>query len=426
MVLVFTMDVDVAARTYESVVHVVIFIDTLDSKAGGPQQSVLDLCRALPHLAVRLTIVTFERADFPFTEASNLHIVEMADSRRPGDLISGSGRRRLAEILSRADLLHLHGIWGLYNAQAARLARQLAKPYVVTAHGMLDHWSMKQRALKKRIYLAMIGRRYLEHATCVLATAIGEKRQISEQFPTIRTEILPYVFDEMPFKHRAARHRAGAEKILGLAPTDRRRILFLSRLHYKKGLHTLIDSLAILKRRGNAPQLIIAGAGNEAYESLIREQIRDNNLEDDVIFLGHVTGEKKFAAFEACDLLTIPTSQENFGIVFVEAMASGLPVLTTQGTDIWNELQSAGAHVADGAPEPFAAAIEAALAEGAALAQRGLDGREWVMDNLNRARVATRYRDFYWDVAQRQPDLLYAAPMLLQRSESDATSPSAK
>jgi len=286
---------------------------------------------------------------------------------------------------------------------------------------MLDDWCLRQSRVKKSLFLAVAGNKYLREASCVHTTAKGERDQVLRRRAGLNIEILPYLFDEVPFRQRCTPEstthtRLRAELTLGLCPTRQKRVLFLSRIHHKKGLHSLIESLSILKKRGTSPQLLIAGTGDQEYENSIRQQVARLELTNDVIFLGHATGEKKFAAFEASDLLAIPTSQENFGLVFVEAMASGLPVLTTRGTDIWTELENAGACIADGKPEPFADAIASLLNDAEALPRRGRRGQQWVMDNLNRRLLGARYRDLYWDIGQCVPELIYDTPSLIDRA----------
>jgi glycosyltransferase involved in cell wall biosynthesis len=389
-------------------VHCLIFINTLDSRVGGPQTTVLDLCRVLPSERVRITLATMDKADLrcDWTDdaASNPRVVELPGQRMNYRALTREALDRITPLIASADVVHLHGVWEYCNIQVARICRKLNKPYIATVHGMLDDWSMKQGAVKKQAFLALGGRTYLERAACVHTTAVGERDQVESRFDGLATEVLPYLFDETPFTRRQKLSRREAENELGLPRTDRPRVLFLSRIHVKKGLETLLASAALLDRWGVEADFVIAGTGEAGYEASIRNLASELKLGDRVTFLGHVTGGRKLAAIDACDMLAIPTSQENFGLVFVEALASGLPVVTTRGTDIWSDLQKAGAEIIDRTPEAFAVTIRRLVRDRAALSARGEQGRRWVLKHMSASFLSLRYEELYRRVAGSRRD----------------------
>jgi glycosyltransferase involved in cell wall biosynthesis len=116
-----------------------------------------------------------------------------------------------------------------------------------------------------------------------------------------------------------------------------------------------------------------------------------------------VSGLTKVSLFQAADVFVLPTSHENFGIVLVEAMAAGTPVITTRAVDIWQELQSAGAVIVDQDADQIATAIRSLIADLPAAKQRGQQGREWVFRELDRDRVIGAYERMYRDVCRAHP-----------------------
>ena len=123
--------------------------------------------------------------------------------------------------------------------------------------------------------------------------------------------------------------------------------------------------------------------------------MRRKNLDDAVKFLGLVRGVEKTSLYEAADLLVIPTSQENFGLVFPEAMACRTPVVTTKGVDIWQEIESAGATIVEPTPAAVASAIDNLLSDPVNLRDIGDRGRRWVFDTLGPDQLLAQYESLY-------------------------------
>jgi glycosyltransferase involved in cell wall biosynthesis len=183
-------------------------------------------------------------------------------------------------------------------------------------------------------------------------------------------------------------------------------LLFLSRLHPKKGVEILIDAADLLRKRGVSLKVIIAGAAAEAdrdYETKLREQVTRLNLADVVQFAGLVTGAEKISLYQAADLFVLPTHQENFGLVLIEAMACRTPVLTTRGTDIWQEIAAGGATISENTPAAMGESIQKLLADRSALAGTGQRSREWVMDRFDPDKLAAEYERLYAQLISEHP-----------------------
>jgi len=214
------------------------------------------------------------------------------------------------------------------------------------------------------------------------------------------TAVLPILVNLEPF-----RSLPGKELGLAMLPESKRgdfKILFLSRLHEKKGVDTLIKAAAMLRDRGLRFVLIVAGNGEHTYETYLRDLAAQLNLKEQVHFVGLVTGASKISLFQSADLFALPTHQENFGVALAEAMSAGTPVRTTQGTDIWREVQAAGGTIADATPQAFADAISKLMSDPADLKSRGEQGRQWAFNVLAEEPLAKRYESLYRQIANER------------------------
>jgi glycosyltransferase involved in cell wall biosynthesis len=310
--------------------------------------------------------------------------------------LARSGLDTARQQIADADVIHLHVPWDPICRQLGQLAQRAGVPYVVSLHGMLDDWCMLQKRLKKRAYLAMGGRRFLTQAAAVLCTAGGERDQSSKWYPKGRAEIVPYIVDTSPFVELPGPALARESFPELFAATDRPLVLFLSRLHEKKGLEKLIEAAAILRDRGVDVNVAIAGTGKPGYVQSLEQLGRRLGVDDRLFFIGFVGGARKLSLYEAADVFVLPTSQENWGLVLTESLGCGTPVITTRGTDIWPELEaSGGAVIVDMTAQATAEAIAQLVADRQRIDSMGEKGRAWVLENLTVDRVLDQYEQLY-------------------------------
>jgi glycosyltransferase involved in cell wall biosynthesis len=170
----------------------------------------------------------------------------------------------------------------------------------------------------------------------------------------------------------------------------------------------LLRGAAILRERGVSFELLIAGPDEADYGVRMRTLAADLNLGEMVRFLGPVVGAEKVSLYQHADLFVLPSSQENFGFVFFEALAAGTAVLTTKSVDTWEELVGAGGSEAfemsqnrNEAPSQVAEAIERMLVSRERLGEMGQRGRAWVMEHLEAERVISRYLTAYARASER-------------------------
>lgn len=368
---------------------------------GGVVRAVLDLAGEMSRHGHDITLATWDTTDAPADwnngNPDTPRILPIDPPSRLGKL-SPRSIQLLTRLFKSCDAVHFHTPWEPSNIPAAKLCRQLNIPYVVSIHGMLDDWSMSQRTLKKRIFLALGARKMLENAAAVHCTAEAELTQSKPWYPKGRGVVVPLVFDVAPYRDlpgpELARQAFGIDQSKPV-------VLFLSRVHVKKGVHILVDAAKLLTERGIEAQYLIAGTGDEEYTNQIKQQIASNNLESRVRMLGMVKGDEKLSLYQAANVFALPTSQENFGFVLPEALACSVPAITTRGVDTWPELEASGSTlIAEQSAEAFAASIADLLPDEPRQREMGTKGRDWVLTNLDPEVVSGRYASLYQKAAQ--------------------------
>lgn len=376
------------------------YVPGVNLEQGGVVRAILDWCTVFANHGHEVSLAVYQGENLPPDWSNQTpgkpRATVVPAPMPPLKLLSRTAMRMIGEQLSRIDVLHLHGPWLDGNRQIAKLARKLGVPYIVSLHGMLDDWAMAQRPIKKRMYMSLAGRRVLDRADRLHCTAAGELAQAGKWFSNPRTVVLPPIVDLSPFEQLP-----GSDMALQLLPAHLRgekKLLFLSRLHEQKGVDVLIRAAAVLMQRSIPFVLLLAGTGTPAYQQFLHGLVDQLNLREKVVFPGHLNGIQKISAFAVADLFVLPTRHENFGLAMVEAMACGIPVLTTRGTDIWQEIQNAGGVISDLDPAALADHIIKLLGDPADRIDRGKRGREWAFGSLATATLVRKYEDLYREV----------------------------
>lgn len=383
------------------------FLTRFNLADGGVVRAVLDMCALLAARGHEVTVLTCDATDVPDSWKSGgegVPAVRLVDAPRlPGGFFARAQLGAIEPLVGRSDVVHLHACWTTANNQLGRMCRRAGTPYVLSVHGMLDDWCMAQKTPKKKIYLALGGRKTLEEAALVHCTAGAELEQSGKWYPRGTGVVVPLIFDLEPYRDLPGPGLADAAfggSGTGDIDDDLPVVLFLSRIHMKKGVDVLVRMAGELKSRGVACRTLIAGTGDGPYEREIRGLISELGLSDEVRLLGLVTGETKVSLYERADVFALPTSQENFGFVFPESLACRTPVVTTRGVDIWPELaESGGAVISERTAGDFADAVAGLLADADRRGVMGESGRAWVLEYLNPDAIAARFEGMYADAA---------------------------
>jgi glycosyltransferase involved in cell wall biosynthesis len=383
------------------------YLDDFDFSKGGVVQFVYQACQSLAENDLDVTLVAGRGPDIPaaWSGPSLPGQPHASTLSRPAGRQGWLGRGQLREALQLArnhDVVHLHGPWDLGNVRLAHRLFQSGIPYVVSVHGMLDDWSLQQKPTKKQVFLKLFVNRLLRRAAVVHCTAQAEMEQVSKHVPGLtRVECVVPIVDLPDEATVSEVPRNLVYEQFPQVQRDSTKLLFLSRIHVKKGLESLLDAMQLIKKRHPSIQLLMAGPGDAAYVESLKQRAADRDVADVVIWMDMVREPLKSALFLESTVFVLPTFQENFGIVLVEAMALGLPVVTTTGTDIHREIADGGAVISGNRAEELAASIVDLVSDPQRMAQRANQGKRYVREWLDEDHVVAQFASMY-EQANRQ------------------------
>lgn len=291
--------------------------------------------------------------------------------------------RLLPKSISQADLVHLSWTYSFPTIPTLALARLMSKPLIWSPHGSLqasEEWHDAPRKRLKKQY-ERVCRIAMPRDTVLHLTADSERDASLKRIPNARASVIANGVD-IP-RHPVARKKREDGKL---------RLLYLSRLHEKKGLEFLFRSLVDLPDA----TLDVFGTGLAGYVASLRTMVSECGLSERVNFHGHCDGERKTAAFNNADLFVLPTQGENFGIVVAEALAAGLPVITTKNAP-WSGIEKhrCGRWVDLGVDQISNAVRELASAD---LKQMGARGRNWMRAEFAHEVVNKQMIQLYLDL----------------------------
>jgi glycosyltransferase involved in cell wall biosynthesis len=296
--------------------------------------------------------------------------------------------RRLASLARDADIVHVHGAWGIMQVTAGRAARRLGVPYLFSPAGMLDQWCLSYKPLRKKLALLLGMHGVFKNAGVLHASAPAEV----EGFRRLR---LPTPAAVIGSGVDASLAEASTSETWNHLPGPRR-LLYLSRLHPVKGLPNLLHAFAAVAAAHPDWHLVIAGPSEAGERARAETLSRELQLDDRTSFLGPVHGKAKADLYAAAELFVLPSLSENFGLVVPEALAAGLPVVTTQATP-WEQLETVdcGRWIPVGA-EPLARTLDELLA----------CSREELRESGRRGR-ALAVKEYSWQSVGEQMESLY-------------------
>lgn len=317
-------------------------INTMNPASGGTAE------------AVRIFLKTAGAAQ---TVASLDHSADPWIAKLPGEhacLGAGRGkygystamRQWLLQHVREFGALIVHGMWQYHGVAARLAARSSGVPYFIFPHGMMDpyfHQNAPLKRLKKAAYWP-VERAILRDAAAVLFTAAEEKALAHATFDLKCTDRIVPLGVETP-----ERNPADKEVFQIKFPETRGRqvILFLGRVHPKKGIEHLIEAFA--RHAREEFHLVIAGPHEDkVYAEMLGGLAEAHSISSRVTFTGMISGSLKSGALQAASVFALPSHQENFGIAVAEALAFGLPVLISNKVNIWREIEQDGAGWAAG------------------------------------------------------------------------------
>ena len=368
-----------------SVVHTT---DSLSARQGGPPRTISAVATGLGRLGVEVSVLSLADGG-----QSEVVTPEPRVARtRFIDRGRGQGRRFGAALANEGpDLVHDHGVWLPSNHSVAVASRRLSIPRVVSTRGMLEPWARQHRRWKKALAWAVFQQRDLCSAAVIHATAASEASNLRDLGLRRPIAVIP---NGVGIPDGTAAHDKGERG-------GPRRALFLSRIHPKKGLPLLLDAWkAVAPSRW---ELVIAGPDEDGHRAELRAQADRLGLQD-VHFEGPVADAAKWDLYQSADLFVLPTYSENFGVVVAEALAAGVPVLTTTGAP-WSDLVDRRCGWwAEPTSRPLREALQAATeTSDAERRAMGLRGRALVEEHYVWEAIAEQMLEVYEWIMGRRP-----------------------
>jgi glycosyltransferase involved in cell wall biosynthesis len=366
-----------------TVMKIIHFIASIDKKDGGTTAYMQLLANTLK-TEVDLSIVTGQ-SPTPI-QLSGVRISFFNPS-----LISWFVTLKFFSTLlkiEKPDLVHINGIWTPQNYLFQKEAQKLGIKVVLSPHGMLAPYILQRHPLKKKVALALYQNKAILNADYLHATAVSEKTNIRNLGYSQEITIVPNGIDINQILEKR-RYRS-----------DTIKMLFLSRLHPVKGIELLIEAISLLNRNDIMVQIV--GEGEDSYINSLKELSKEKGVATTIEFTGGVYGTKKWELYREADLFVLPTHSENFGIVIAEALATGLPVITTKGTP-WKELETRNCGWwIDLSVDNLAQSISEALNKTASeLKTMGENGKALVKEKYDIKAVASKMVSFYKTIIEQ-------------------------
>lgn len=356
--------------------RLVHIVPALSEEASGPSYSVVRLCESLIAERHVLTLAALDWAPLaktpPFLKVFPFGMGPKRIGRSPA----------MAKWLSDSclagdvDVLHNHGMWQMNAVYPARAARRGNVQLVYSPRGALSEWAMSHGSKAKEIFWPLLQQPALQQATCFHATAESEYEDVRRMGFAQPVAIIPNGIDLPSLPHKLN----GAKRTL----------LFLGRIHPKKGLDVLLSAWRVVQEQFPHWRLIIAGSddgynGSSGYLDELLVLVRTLGIER-AEFVGNLYGAEKTRAYSNAEIFVLPTHSENFGMTVAEALAAGTPAIVSKGAP-WSGLAQEGAGWwIDIGVDPLVASLKDAMSRSpAALGAMGERGRAWMQ------------RDFSWN-----------------------------
>jgi glycosyltransferase involved in cell wall biosynthesis len=369
--------------------NVTVLIGSVSLSYGGPAYSVRRLWQCAGKRGVKVTVHSTD----------NFHVSETLDDRAswqpldcyqwPSVGIKALGYSKAmtrgveSYLVNDASVISQHGLWLHYGRVAKNIGNRKHVPVIIHPHGMLEPWALRRSSWKKKITGRLWEYENLRHAACLRVTSEEELKSVRAFGLKNPVALIPNGIDVEDYESLPT--KTEAERLLpGLK--DKRVLLFLSRVHPKKGLPLLLKVWRELESERRDWLLVIAGPDQLDHTRELKQLVDELNLKDSVVFTGALFGEEKRAAYALADLFVLPSHSENFGVAVAEALAAGLPVIASTGTP-WSELpEHACGWWIEKSVETLAETFREALSiPKRELAEMGARGREWMR------------RDFAWE-----------------------------
>ncbi len=371
---------------------------------GGAPKVAVALARALARKEVDISIFGLNARNETRCEAQGKRFAaytlpeDRSQISRLWPFYSPALAKELAARVPEHDLVHIHEIWHYPCYIACKTAKKANRPYIVTVHGELEPWCVDHKAFKKRIYSALIQKRILNEASAIHAVTQEEAEHIrafgvSAPIVVIPNGIEPTDFQGLP----------SPEEMDRLYPelVGKKVLLFLGRIHQKKGLDILARAFGQIARSRKDLHLLIVGPDNDNYRSQVERLLESEGILDRTTFTGMLTEREKLAALSRADICAIPSYSEVRTIVALEAMACGVPVVITRQCHFPEVAEARAGIVIEPNADQLADALNKLLDNPRLCKEMGENGRRLIMEKFTWDKVADQMIQLYEDVSRK-------------------------
>lgn len=317
-------------------------ISSVNPKGGGPIEGVKQLYAPMRALGAELEVACCDKPDAPWLVSCGLPVVHALGPARSGYAYAPRLLPWLRAHAHSFDVVIVDGLWQYHSLAARQALAGTQVPYFVFTHGMLDPWFKKTyplKHLKKWLYWPWAEYRVLRDARAVIFTCEEERLLARQSFWLYRANeaVTSYGTSSPPSNgYELAQQFVAAHPQL----QGKRIVLFLSRIHEKKGCDLLIEAFAQVSSAHPDLHLVMAGPDQTGWAQQLKAQASRLGIADRVSWPGMLQGDGKWGAYYAAEVFCLPSHQENFGIVVAEALACGKPVLISNKVNIWREIEA--------------------------------------------------------------------------------------
>lgn len=383
---------------------------------GGPIHSVHALNKYLVRAGAEVTVYTTAingsvDLDVPISTSTNLRPVDLDGVKvhyfKPGAwrfwFHSPDMRRALAEYTKDFDIVHITSVFLSVSTLGARAAVAAGRPYLISPRGSLMRAPLEKKSpLKKSLYMALMERKNLENADAIHFTTEAEKIEYGTLGYRLRKAVV--IPNGLDAETMPPGDMQGFRKKFRIAP-EKRVILFLGRLNWKKGLDTLIPAFAMVAKEIPEAVLLIAGGDDENYKETLDKLVDACDVRDKVVFTGPLDGAERSAAYQSAEVFVLPSYAENFAITVAEAMHFGVPVVVSENVGLAPEVARAETGIVVRKEERAAAAAMVELLRDTRSARAmGERGRALVAAEFSYDKVARAFLGAYNEIIQGHRD----------------------
>lgn len=357
---------------------VLTFIQDIDNTHGGPSRSVPMLVKGLAEVGVDITLMTV-RSEQMNTHAldgasAKLHILDSFDTKEVEEYVKAE----------KFEIIQIQSMWDPRYHKLVKIAQKLNIPYLITPRGMLEPWSLTQSKWKKKLAMLLYQKADLQKAACIFTTADMEAQHVHDLGINVPCSVIPNGIETEGYPCRNNDYDV------------KKQVLFLSRIHVKKGIELLLEAWKRIQTDYPEWILKIVGNGEDAYICSLKVKVKELNLDGYVQISEPVFGKAKIDLYQSSSLFCLPSFSENFGMVIAEAMSCGVPVITTTNCpwEILNETNTGWC--IDLSVENLEKALREAMSMDAVeLYEKGQQSSKLVFENFNYRNVAKRTADLY-------------------------------